>query len=271
MDDIVSPYLTHLGLTRSDDIHGLVNAMVQGHLSRFTFNNIAVLLREDKPLPLDIDHLFNKIVHRHRGGYCFEHNKLMYCVLHGMGLTVTPLLGRVLFGGSNDMPRTHRVTQLSLNGADYLVDVGFGPYAPMAMIPFSGKVTECPNGGIYRLVKDGPHSHRLERKGSDGFMVLYTFDRMTFTDADFEVAHFYSYQHPQATFVRELRVSRVDTKRTLSLRNRTLSVIGTDREEIPIQSADHLQQVLAQYFDLTLTPAESQRLYRKTATEDPPE
>ena len=235
---------------------------MRAHLGRYTFNNLEVLLHRDRMMSLEVDDLFDKIVIRQRGGYCFEHNKLMYEVLLHLGFSVKPLLGRVLFGEPGDMPRTHRVTRVTLEGQDCLVDVGFGPYSPTAMIPFNGEQTECPHGGIYRIVQTDPQNFHLERLQSSGFMVLYSFDTVTYTEADYKVANFYSSKHPDATFVQELRVSLVEPERILSLRDLTLSIIGQEyRQRIEITGASDLQRIMQDYFDTALTDEECQRLY----------
>ena len=54
----------------------LIKAIQRKHIATFSFNNIAVLLK--KPISLDMQDIFEKIVTKNLGGYCFEHNSLMY-------------------------------------------------------------------------------------------------------------------------------------------------------------------------------------------------
>src|SRR5699024_6166342 len=77
--------------------------------------------------------LTDKLVHRRRGGYCYEQNNLMRYVLTDLGYRVDPLAGRVVWmspEGLDGPPRaqTHETLAVRIPGSDqtYLVDVGFG-------------------------------------------------------------------------------------------------------------------------------------------------
>jgi N-hydroxyarylamine O-acetyltransferase len=50
-------------------------------------------------LKLDIPSLYDKIVKRGRGGYCFEQNALFAALLVGMGYNVRCGAARVVMGG----------------------------------------------------------------------------------------------------------------------------------------------------------------------------
>src|SRR5271163_971740 len=75
--------------------------------------------------------LTDKLVHRRRGGYCYEHNGLMGYVLAEIGFRVRRLAGRVVWmrpPGSPLPAQTHTVLAVTFpgSGGSYLVDVGFG-------------------------------------------------------------------------------------------------------------------------------------------------
>jgi arylamine N-acetyltransferase len=74
--------------------------------------------------------LTDKLVHRRRGGYCYEHNGLMGYVLEELGYGVERLAGRVVWmNPDGPLPaQTHQVLSVTVPGVDgpLLVDVGFG-------------------------------------------------------------------------------------------------------------------------------------------------
>jgi len=74
--------------------------------------------------------LSDKLVHRRRGGYCYEHNGLMGYVLDELGFGVERLAGRVVWmNPDGPLPaQTHQVLSVTVPGVDgpLLVDVGFG-------------------------------------------------------------------------------------------------------------------------------------------------
>src|SRR5882757_9172947 len=80
---------------------------------------------------LSPDALIDKLVHRRRGGYCYEQNGLMGYVLAEVGFRVRRLAGRVIWMLPPDAPppaQTHTVLAVTFPGSQgsYLVDVGFG-------------------------------------------------------------------------------------------------------------------------------------------------
>src|SRR5437867_3136447 len=74
------------------------------HATHIPFENLDVLLR--RPILLDLDSLFAKLVHGGRGGYCFEQNALFAAVLEEVGFRVKRLAGRVRMGATAIRPRT---------------------------------------------------------------------------------------------------------------------------------------------------------------------
>jgi N-hydroxyarylamine O-acetyltransferase len=67
-----------------------LDALVRAHLTSVPFEDIDIYdLR--LPIALGIPALFDKIVTRHRGGYCFELNGLFMSLLTRLGLPAMPL------------------------------------------------------------------------------------------------------------------------------------------------------------------------------------
>src|SRR4051812_17349400 len=70
-----------------------LKALHLAHATHIPFENLDVLL--GRPIRLDIDSLWAKLVNGGRGGYCFEHNALFAGVLEAAGFRVRRLAGRV--------------------------------------------------------------------------------------------------------------------------------------------------------------------------------
>ena len=83
-------YLRRIGLksTPHADFAGL-QALFHAQLRAIPFENFDVLL--GRPISLHPEAIFAKLVHRRRGGYCFEQNLLMAAVLEALGFGVTRL------------------------------------------------------------------------------------------------------------------------------------------------------------------------------------
>ncbi len=265
MDDLVQKYLNDLDIGPSSKIYDQVNQIIQKHLTKMTFNNLYVLLNKGTTLSLDIDDLFEKIVDQKKGGYCFEQNKLLFHMLTEMGLKTRPQLARVLFNKKEDVPRDHRLTLVTIEGQEYLADVGFGPLTPSMLIPVNGSDTTCSNGNIYRVVEIAKDEFHLELLKEDGYFVLYSFDRGSYADSDFKVANYYTNHHPESKFTRELVVSRILPSETFLLYQQTFSrIAGKQKAEIMITSANQLKSIVSDHFFVNLNDEESEVLFATT-------
>ncbi|MTI30467.1 arylamine N-acetyltransferase family protein [Xanthovirga aplysinae] len=263
--DLSEKYLKRLNIDYSGKEHTIqfVNELVKKHIATFTFNSIEVLLGKEL-ISLETSDVFHKIVTQGRGGYCFEHNKLLYQVLEELQFKVRPFLGRVLNNRDIDAPRTHRLTLLKLKGDRYLVDVGFGPWGPREAIKFSEIPTVCKGGQTYRINQKEKDQYLLQIFKDGEFATLYSFDLVEFTPSDFLLSHFYSHRHPQAGFVNNLVVSKVLEEEILSLRNRELQVIKPAKTKTTeIESAEHLQKILSTEFDININIEGCKKLYEK--------
>lgn len=94
------------------------------HLETVPFENIDVEL--GTPIVLDPERLFDKIVGRRRGGFCYELNGLFADLLRALGFSVWLLSARVARpDGTFGLPAGHMMVLVELD-EPWLVDVGFG-------------------------------------------------------------------------------------------------------------------------------------------------
>ncbi len=90
------------------------------------FENLSIHLGE--PIDLDGDALFDKVVTRRRGGFCYELNGAFAQLLSALGFPVTLRAARVFADGVPNPPCDHLVLQVDAPGP-WLVDVGFGDHS----------------------------------------------------------------------------------------------------------------------------------------------
>ena len=127
--------------------------------------------------------LFDKMVRRRRGGYCFEQNSLMRYVLTELGYGVEALTGRVVWmnpAGLDAPPTalTHMVLLVSIPGVDarYLVDVGFGGQTLTSPIRLEPDEIQATRHEPYR-VRTLAGGYALETLIRDDWQPLYLFTR----------------------------------------------------------------------------------------------
>ena len=156
---------------------------------------------------LATDELYDKIVVRRRGGYCFELNGLFAALLRALGYNVREYFGRWLFAEDMKVPkRRHRVVVVALDGLpNQIVDVGIG--LPFLMGPLDFVIGEIRAVGAqtYRVVRDPTLSAVVEVRKRDGSWTrLFSFDTAPQLPVDFAYAHYWCSTHPSSDFRRKL-------------------------------------------------------------------
>lgn len=257
---LCNSYLDEINEYRNYPDFDFLQSLHKKHITNFSFNNINLLLGEE--ISLDVIDIYEKIVTKGHGGYCFEQNKLFYEVLQNLGYDVRFVLGRVLSNRHIDAPRTHRVTILTFKEKYYLVDVGFGPMSPRGPLLLQDKYEETIGGVLFRIDQIGDNEYKVSNWFNDEFYTMYTFDLARYSEADCTVGNYYSYTHPKAVFLNNLVVSLITSERTLSLRNCSYFRISeemTDKIEITDQA--QLQEFLSADFGISITSDEAKTLF----------
>ena len=226
----------------------------QRHLQHIAFENLNPLL--GLPVPLDIESLQHKLVQQGRGGYCFENNLLFMAVLEALGFTVRGITARVYWNAPEDaqLPRSHMLLLVELDGQRYLSDVGFGGMTPTAPLRLDDTAAQATPLEPFRVVPAQDH-YRLEVCLGEQWRLLYRFDLMTQWPIDFEMANWYVSCHPNSKFVNNLIAVRTEDDRRHTLLNTLYTVRypdgSSDKQDIP--SAVALASLLAETFQIDLT------------------
>ncbi|WP_105167014.1 arylamine N-acetyltransferase family protein [Pseudoalteromonas sp. T1lg23B] len=245
----ISHYLSGFSIDAPIGTLSFVQALQKQHLAMYSFSSINAM--QGAYLSLEPEALFERLIVKRQGGYCFEHNRVMFLTLEALGYQVRPALARVMLSGKTDNPRTHRVTLLTHEGNTYVVDVGFGVQGfilPLA-IDHNHSVSEGPNH--YQIERTA--AHVKVSLSAPQSLTLYEIDLAKVFEEDCEVGHFYSHQHPEASFVNNLVVSRIDDGQRYLIRNTTFLHVNernqTQSEQV-IDSVLQLQQLLQNHFNI---------------------
>jgi N-hydroxyarylamine O-acetyltransferase len=231
-----------------ETLHGLVRA----HVQTIPFENLDVLL--GRPIDLDPAALVQKLVHDHRGGYCFEHNTLLLEVLTALGFAVRPLSARVRWQRPRDYTpaRTHLLVRVELD-EPWLADVGVGAMSPTCALRLADHGEQVTPHEPRRLHRDGDKIYHQVRLGEDWLDVAeLTLEEMPLIDRI--VANWYTSTHPQSHFKNRLLVARATASGRVTLLNDTLSIRGADgiADKQRVESHEHLLRILDEHFGIAL-------------------
>ncbi|HEX6093863.1 MAG TPA: arylamine N-acetyltransferase [Dongiaceae bacterium] len=118
-------YLRRIGVTgpvRADA--RTLKRLHRQHLFTVPFENLSIHM--DEPVSLGLAALYDKIVQRRRGGFCYELNGLFADLLRRLGYRVTLLSAGVAKDGGGFGPEFDHLLLLVQLDRRWMVDVGFG-------------------------------------------------------------------------------------------------------------------------------------------------
>lgn len=223
-----------------------LNAIHRHHLLNISYENVDVQLR--RKLDMDRSRMFEKIVHRRRGGWCYEMNGLLGWALGEIGFDVVRMTGAVTRKTRGDETLgNHLVLNVNLD-EPYLVDVGLG----------NGLVEPIPlRSG--RFIQ-GHREYRLELL-EDGFWRFHNFAGAMPTDFDFLFAPADEallqktcdelQADPESMFRQNLICERLRPDGTYMLLGRALFFFSqAEPKRTVLNSAEELRETLRTVFGL---------------------
>lgn len=265
MSDLdLDAYLKRVGYTGArEPTHAVLEGLHLAHATHIPFENLDVLLK--RPIRLDLASLQEKIVKGGRGGYCFEQNLLLAAALGKLGFDVKRVAAKVRHRGDKDLPRTHMLLMVNVEGADWVADVGFGGEGLLLPVPFAAGRETRHYAWTYRIIEEKKGLWLLQSRRRQAWANLYCFTLEPQTPADCDMANHYTSTHPDSPFVHTLTAQLPTPEARHVLRNRELAVDrGGERvERRTLKDDDELLDVLDRTFGLRF-PAGTRFGYRDT-------
>ena len=206
-----------------------LEALHRAQVYTIPFENFDILL--ERGIALEPVALCDKLVHRARGGYCFELNGLFLMALHAIGFEARALLARVHLV---DPPsgRQHQLTLVTLQGRQWITDVGFGSFGFRAPMPLEFNHPTVHDGLTFRLVEAEPFGIMLQGLKRGQWLNLYSFDLGQVFPVDIAVGNHFTATHPSSLFTFARVVALLTPTGRVSLLNRTLRIVTADAEQV---------------------------------------
>jgi N-hydroxyarylamine O-acetyltransferase len=239
----------------SDPTLETLAGLIKAHTAHIPFENLDVLL--GRTLRLDLEGLQDKMVGAGRGGYCFEHASLFAAVLEALDFQVARHAARVvLFGPLAEAKRDHMFMTVVVGGATYVVDPGFGPYAPPLSGAAGGFVAGSDNtldAARRKLLGPSRHSGGSTAGGRLGLHAgsgepygLRSVQPLRST-------------HPKSPFVNWIFLSAVTSEGRVNVINRKVTLLRGAAEPTATELADRtaLRGLLREHFGFDLPEVES--------------
>ena len=206
-DEQVGLYLERLGMEKPQQPDlSYLTALQQAHISHIPFENLDIMAK--KPISLEREALFEKIILRRRGGVCSELNTLYNWLLVSLGYETVSYSSRIIAEKSPVQPRSHRVIAAAIDGERYLTDVGFNYEHHRVPLMLREELVQEDGECRYRLTKDEFFGWLMwqERPGY-GWRKKLGFTEDPCIDMDFAAATFYAQEHSASKINKYLKVS----------------------------------------------------------------
>ena len=256
--EAVGRYLSHLNIAEAPAVtEDFLVTLTRAHLEVVPFENLEVHYEHKEP-SLAAEDLVRKVVENHRGGYCFELNKLFYLLLKGLGFACYPVPARVVHMRQELRPYSHRATVVEVNGRKWFIDVGFGGAGPKGAIRMDTEDVQTVYGDDFRITPD-PDDYK-------GEFALYRFEAgvpekvlvfrdMPWMEAEFTLLNSYYATYHTSPFVNKRILYRCRPDGWISLVQNTVTTMTDNvRQTVELQTENQVQDLLQQEFGLAVKP-----------------
>ena len=252
----IDRYLARIGLDHQPPatLAGLT-AIHAAHLLAIPYENLDVQL--GRPVSLAMPAIYDKIVNRHRGGWCYEMNGMLGWALGELGFRVTRATGAVMREMAGTVVEAnHLVLRVALEEGVYLADVGVGggPLDPMPVVegPFTS------HGFTYGLERADGDWWRF-RNAPNNAPPSFDFNLAPADEARFAAQCAALQSEPHSHFVLNLFCFRHKGDSILMLRGRVLRTLRADGSYTDrlIEDAGDLVGTFRVDFDLDVPEAAS--------------
>lgn len=220
------------------------------HLLSVPFENLDI----HNKIKIDLKNLFNKIVIRKRGGFCYELNGLFYKLLKEIGFVVKMVSARVYNSKKEYSPEFDHLTLVtSIEDTNYLVDVGFGEFAFLPIkIELNKEIPDARGVFIFELLNE--NYKLVSRRNAEGkFIPEYTFSEKERQLEEFYDRCLYHQTSPESHFTQN-RICSLPTKEgRITLTGNTLKITqNAIIKELHLPTEQEVQQELWNYFGIKL-------------------
>ncbi|GET22728.1 arylamine N-acetyltransferase family protein [Prolixibacter denitrificans] len=226
-----------------------VTQLQKAHVLHVPFENLDI--HQKVPIELNIDHIYNKVINQHRGGFCYELNGLFYELLKCLGFEVRRISARVYHANEYAPEYDHLAIVATIDGKEYLTDVGFGEFT---FSPLRLDTTELQHDerGTFRIDRYETFCYRVNKQEDNVWQSVYVFENRHREFREFEAMCRYHQTSPESPFTKSRLIKRPTCTGRITLTNDTLKISenGHPAEEKPVNGAEEFATYLDSYFGI---------------------
>lgn len=218
------------------------------HMTKIPFENLDVIRRV--PIYLNLHSIYDKIVLRNRGGYCYELNGLFHWLLEQLGYDASLIAATVYRpNGRWAKPETHAAILVQMD-EPYLVDVGFGD-STILPIPLNGS-PQTDVSGTYSVEQVGKGLFDLIRNRNGDSRPLYRFSTNMKQLVDFHEGCVFNQVSRESTFTHVDIVTKATAEGRMTVKDYEFTVTENGASKTTPLSKNEKDAILSDLFGINI-------------------
>ena len=245
-------YLRRIGIENSEIAANAesLKLLQRQHLLNVPFENLDI--HSKRPILLDTDRFYQKIIEEKRGGFCYELNGLFNELLRSLGFQTRLVSARVSDGkGGFGAEYDHLAIIVTIGELEYVADVGFGAFTaePLRLVADLEQKDET-GTFVIRRFDDG--YLEVAKKDGEKWQSEYVFKYFGRALAEFEEMCRFHQTSPESHFTRGKVCSLMlegGGRKTLTDK-KFIKTKGGEKRETEVNSEDEFNEILAHEFGI---------------------
>jgi N-hydroxyarylamine O-acetyltransferase len=250
----VEKYLARIGMDHTGvvaDLPGL-KLLQRQHLLNVPFENLDIHWR--RPITLDTNAFYRKIVTENRGGFCYELNGLFNELLRELGFVTRLLSARVADDHGGLTPEFDHLAILVIIGEmQYIADVGFGAFTTEPL-QFVADLEQRDASGTFVIRRHDTEDFVISKQVDFGWTDEYCFKPLGRDISEFAERCEWQQTSPDSHFTKGKVCSllTVNGRKTLT-DDRFIVTEGDERIETAVTAEEEFEAILLREFGINPT------------------
>jgi N-hydroxyarylamine O-acetyltransferase len=220
------------------------------HLRAVPFENLSIHAGE--PVVLDDGALFDKVVARRRGGFCYELNGLFASLLRALGFDVEMLSAEVAGRAGEFGPEFDHMALAVRLEERWLADVGFGD-SFVEPLRLDERGEQAQGARAYRIEGEGDRLTLWQRGAGGVWEAQYRFGLTPHVYADYAVMCHFHQTSPESHFTRGRVCTRLTPDGRVTLSGlRLITTDGGVRRERELTGEEEFDAMLREHFGVVM-------------------
>lgn len=249
-------YLRRIGIEKTELAPTAENLKLlqRQHLLNVPFENLDIHWK--RPILLDVEKFYNKIIEEKRGGFCYELNGSFNELLRSLGFQTRLVSARVHMDGTNfSNEYDHLAIIVTIGELEFLADVGFGAFTARPL-RVATDLEQQDETGVFVLKRFDDGYLEVAKKEDEIWRSEYIFKPLGRDLSEFADACLYQQTSPESHFTKNKICSLMTADGRKSLTDtKFIETKNGEKLETPILSDEEFGRILEREFQITFPSA----------------